>query len=70
MEQRLAIELRITKEERIYTFTMPYGASHGEVYDVVHEFLVNLVEMHKQKVEHMKRQEETIKQGESDVISQ
>jgi len=59
MEQRLTIELKITKEERIYTFTMPYGASHGEVYDVAHEFLVNLVEMHKQQAELLKRQEQT-----------
>jgi lysyl-tRNA synthetase class I len=58
MEQRLTIELKITKEERIYTFTMPYGVSHGEAYDVAHEFLANLVEIHKQQTELLKRQEE------------
>jgi hypothetical protein len=66
MEQRLTIELKVTKEDRIYTFTMPYGVSHGEVYDVAHEILMGLFEMHKQQAEMLKRQEQTIEEGVSD----
>lgn len=65
MEQSLKIQFNITKENREYTFIIPYGASHGEVYDVAHEIIVGLVEIQKQQAEALKRQEES-NQGDTD----
>jgi hypothetical protein len=58
MDQRITIEFKITKEDRVYTFSMPYGCAHGESYDVVYEILMTIADMAKQRAESLQRNED------------
>ena len=54
MDLKTVIVLETHKENRTYTLTMPAGASLGECYDVVHEFLRKVLELAHQSAETIK----------------
>lgn len=66
MDKKLNVTWTAYREEREYSLTLPYQAPYGESYDVIYEFLMELVTMAQEHSKTMAPQ----KQGESDVISQ
>ena len=47
--------LEFQKEERVYRFTLPYGAPYGEAYDAAFQFLNKVLEMQNKAVEEMQQ---------------
>jgi hypothetical protein len=45
MNQTLRIQFHIAKEDRDYTFTLPYGAPNGEINDVLHEMRAEVIKI-------------------------
>ena len=46
-DQALLVTLTIQKNGNIYTFNMPMGAPHGEIYDVLFAMLNDVLELSK-----------------------
>jgi len=57
MNLRSQIVIELEKNDRIYTFCMPFGAPYGESYDAAFEMLQKIVQMAKQAAEQAKLQE-------------
>lgn len=49
--------IEVSKNDRLYTFTMPVGAPFGEVYDVAYEVLNKIAELAKDGALSAKRAE-------------
>ncbi len=64
MDKMLRIELKVVKEEREYILCIPYGASHGETYDAVHEMLQEIVNMAQEQVKQSVQQTSVAPEGE------
>lgn len=64
MDKSLRIALTVIKEDKEYTFSMPYGASHGEAYDACYEVLKELIVMAQDAVKNSERKPD---QGDSHV---
>ncbi len=47
MNLKSCVTIEITKNDRLYTFTMPVGAPFGEAYDVSYEVLLKIAELAK-----------------------
>jgi len=47
MTESQTIQLTVTKEDRVYTFTMPIGHKYGEAFDACLECLKGLSDMSK-----------------------
>jgi hypothetical protein len=50
MEQKAMYVIEETKNNRVYSFSMPMGAPIGEAYDVAFSILEQIVELSKQAV--------------------
>lgn len=51
--QKLSVVLEIEKNGRLYSFTMPMGAPHGEVYDCLFSLLQDVLELSKKASDKM-----------------
>lgn len=45
--QALSVNLSVEKNGRTYSFSMPMGSPHGEVYDVLFSLLQDVLELSK-----------------------
>ena len=59
MDQRSTLQLEITKDDNIYSLSIPYGAPYGQMCDVAVEFLHAIWKM---REDAQKKMEEKIKQ--------
>lgn len=57
MNQKAYIHLEVAKEDRVYTYEMPFGAQYQECYDVAVEFANKIVELSNQAEEARKAAE-------------
>lgn len=57
MNVRTYITLEITKEDRSYVMSVPFGAAFQEAHDVTQEFAAGIIEMAKQAEEQQKAQQ-------------
>jgi len=64
MDKLLTISLKITKEDRTYILSVPYGAPYGETYDVLYEMLNEIAKMIQERIEQDKQG------GEHDAVKQ
>ncbi len=55
MDTSLRVEMKIVKNEKIYIFSMPMGAPHGEAYDACFEALLAIHDLSKVAAEQAKR---------------
>jgi hypothetical protein len=58
MVVRNEVVIEITKNERVYRFTIPLGSPFGEAYDTAYEVLYKISEMAKESAEKAKAPEE------------
>lgn len=65
MNLKSCVVIEITKNERLYTFTMPVGAPFGEAYDVAYQVLLKIADLAKEGAASAKRVE-----GDSDGIQE
>lgn len=47
MDQRLMVALEVHKNDKIFTYNMPFGATYQDAYDATVEFGQFIVEMSK-----------------------
>lgn len=66
MDKALRLELKTSIGENEYVFSMPYGASYGEVYDAAHAVLMHLAQEAQQAAEQAQRQEDNTDVKEED----
>lgn len=57
MNQKAYIHLEISKEDRVYTYEMPFGAQYQECYDVAIEFANKIIELAQQAEDQRKKLE-------------
>lgn len=57
MDQKLVAKFEVTKNNRTYSLEVANNAPLGELYDVLHELLVAVLEMSKKAAENAKQAE-------------
>lgn len=45
MNLKSCVTVEVTKNDRLYTFTMPVGSPFGEAYDVAYEILLKIADL-------------------------
>ena len=58
MNQSLMVTFEVKKNDRTYTLHVPSGAPLGEVYDSLHEMLMEVSKLSAKSAENAKRSEE------------
>ena len=56
MELKSTLNFEVTKNERSYRISIPFGAPYGEAYDAIFSCLEGLVDLQKKGVEQLKSQ--------------
>ncbi len=57
MDQMLVAKFKVTKNDRVYSLEVANNAPLGELYDVLHEMLMAVLEMSKVAAENAKQAE-------------
>jgi hypothetical protein len=58
MDQKLMVSFEVKKNDRTYALHIPSGAPLGEVYDSLHEMLMEVSKLSTKSAENAKRAEE------------
>jgi hypothetical protein len=56
MELKNKLSFEITKNDRVYEFSIPSGAPYGETYDAIFTFLEKILEQQKNNIDSLKKQ--------------
>jgi len=56
MQMKSLLNLEVTKNERLYSFSIPTGAPYGEAYDAIFSCLEMIIDLQKKGVDQLKTQ--------------